>query len=130
MSTLGERSTHTRINSHSSRRLGRLHADRAYAARAACLEQDAPRHRKGATGRVARGAGAHGRAERARGARLVKLRSDDGRPWHKHKVELTREARLARIRSEQVTIAWLRGRIEAEKIAAAWRENARDQPDA
>lgn len=101
------------------------------------LAQRASSKMRRAIGRVLPGespeeleAGAHGRAERARGARLVKLRSDDGRPWYKHKVELTREARLARIRSEQVTIAWLRGRIEAEKIAAAWRENARDQPDA
>lgn len=45
------------------------------------------------------------------------------RLYYKHIDDLTREDRLARIAAERETIAWLRGRIEAEKIAAHWRKN-------
>ena len=53
----------------------------------------------------------------------VLLRNGD-RIWHKHIDELTPQDRPARVEYEKTLVLWLRGRIEAEKIAAQWRKQA------
>jgi hypothetical protein len=58
---------------------------------------------------------------------MVPLRKD-GRLYHKHIDDLTREDRWARIEAERDTIAWLRGRIVTEKVAAMWRRRGSDRP--
>jgi 23S rRNA A2030 N6-methylase RlmJ len=62
-------------------------------------------------------------------AGLVQLKRGE-RVFYKHLDELRREDRLARIEAERETTAWLRGRIEAEKIAAQLREKGWNQPNA
>jgi hypothetical protein len=57
-------------------------------------------------------------------AGFVKVRRGE-RFSYKHIDNLTREDRWARIEAERATTAWLRGRIEGERIAAQLRENAR-----
>ena len=59
---------------------------------------------------------------------MVPLRKD-GRVYE-HIGELTREDVAARLEAERVTVMWLRGRIEGQKIAAQWRENSLGQPEA
>ena len=59
--------------------------------------------------------------ERFAQAGLVRLKRGE-RVFYKHIDDLTREDRWARIEAERDTIAWLRGRIVTEKVAAMWRE--------
>jgi hypothetical protein len=56
-------------------------------------------------------------------AGFVKLRRGE-RFSYKYIDNLTRDDRWARIEAERATTAWLRGRIEGERIAAQLRENA------
>ena len=56
-------------------------------------------------------------------AGFVKVRRGE-RFSYKHIDNLTREDRWARTGAERATTAWLRGRIEGERIAAQLRENA------
>ena len=60
---------------------------------------------------------------------MVPLRKD-GRVYYKHISDLTREDVAARLEAERVTVMWLKGRIESERIAAQLRENAWDYLDA
>ena len=46
--------------------------------------------------------------------------------WHVD--DLPREDVAARLKAERVTVMWLRGRIEGERLAAQLRENDRDPP--
>jgi hypothetical protein len=55
-------------------------------------------------------------------AGLVRLKSGN-RICYKHINDLTREDCWASIRAERDMIAWLRGRIEREKIAEVWRKS-------
>jgi hypothetical protein len=55
---------------------------------------------------------------------LVQVRRGE-RVTYKHIDNLTRDDRWARIEAERDTTAWLRGRVEGERIAAQLRENAR-----
>jgi hypothetical protein len=59
---------------------------------------------------------------------MVPLR-EDGRLYHKHIDELTREDSWARLEAERVTAMWLRGRIVGERIAAQLRAKARNRSD-
>ena len=59
---------------------------------------------------------------------MVPLRKD-GRVYYKHIDDLTREDRWARLEAEQVTLMWIKGRIEGAKIAREWHEKGWDQPD-
>ena len=60
-------------------------------------------------------------------AGLVNLKSGD-RSWYKHIDDLVPGDRRARARP-RATTAWLRGRIAAERVVAAWRENGRERPE-
>ena len=61
--------------------------------------------------------------ERLARAGLVRLKGRGGTYHYKPIDDLTREDRWARIWAERDQIAWLRGRIEAEKIVARWSED-------
>lgn len=63
--------------------------------------------------------------ERLARAGMVPLRRG-GEAWLKHIDELTPEDRWARIEAEKTTIAWLRGRLTAERVVETWRENGWD----
>jgi hypothetical protein len=65
--------------------------------------------------------------ERRARAGLVELREGE-RSWHKHIDDLTRDDRQARLEAEWARVAWLRGRVESERVVAAWRERGWDKP--
>jgi hypothetical protein len=67
--------------------------------------------------------------ERRARAGLVPLR-EDGKLYYKHIDHLSRKDVGARLEAERVTLMWLRGRIEGEKIAAQLHQNAPDHHDA